>query len=172
MSAKKTLQYISQYKWSNVFAMIRNNYKDSKICTDEFKNKLVVITGTTSGIGLVTAHKYASMGANLLCVNRNIEKSKKLKHDIETAYKVECNFIIADSNFTKQVNKAVSFNVIKNLAFDIIFNEKEKDMVTKKLEQLFLQNPTLKRPNRIVERKKISARRSLNFQLRMKKHIF
>lgn len=96
MSAKKTLQYISQYKWSNVFAMIRNNYKDSKICTDEFKNKLVVITGTTSGIGLVTAHKYASMGANLLCVNRNIEKSKKLKHDIETAYKVECNFIIAD----------------------------------------------------------------------------
>ena len=82
------------------------------------------------------------------------------------------NFNNTDSNFTKQVNKAVSFNVIKNLAFDIIFNEKEKDMVTKKLEQLFLQNPTLKRPNRIVERKKISARRSLNFQLRMKKHIF
>lgn len=77
-----------------------------------------------------------------------------------------------EQNFTKQVNKAVSFNAIKNLAFDIFFNEKNQDMVAKKLEQLFLQNPTLKRPNRIVERRKISARNSLNFQLRMKKHIF
>jgi len=96
MPGKKTLQYFRQYKWGNIFAMIRNNYKDSKICTEEFKNKLVVITGATSGIGLVTAHKYASMGANLLCINRSIEKSEKLKQDIETTYKVECNFIITD----------------------------------------------------------------------------
>ncbi len=102
MSAKRTLKYIRQYRWSNVFAMIRNNGKDAKICTDEFKNKLVVITGATSGIGLVTAHKYASMGANLLCVNRNIEKSVKLKQEIETAYKVECNSIIADLSSLEQ----------------------------------------------------------------------
>lgn len=102
MSAKRTIKYIRQYKWSNIFAMIRNNGKDAKICTDKFKNKLVVISGATSGIGLVTAHKYASMGANLLCVNRNIEKSVKLKQEIETAYKVECNSIIADLSSLEQ----------------------------------------------------------------------
>lgn len=96
MSAKKTIQYIRQYKWSNVFAMIRNNYSEPKICTDDFKNKLVVITGATSGIGLVTAHKYASKGADLLCINRNKEKSEKLKHDIENSYGVSCDYLIAD----------------------------------------------------------------------------
>ena len=110
MSGKKTLQYFRQYKWGNIFAMIRNNYKDSKICTEEFKNKLVVITGATSGIGLVTAHKYASMGANLLCVNRSIEKSEKLKQDIETTYNVACNYIIADLSSLKE-----SFNVANEL---------------------------------------------------------
>jgi short-subunit dehydrogenase len=110
MSAKKTIQYIRQYKWSNVFAMIRNNYREAKICTDDFKNKLVVITGATSGIGLVTAHKYASMGANLLCVNRSIEKSEKLKQDIETTYGVACNFIIADLSSMEQ-----SFQVANEL---------------------------------------------------------
>jgi len=96
MSAKKTIQYIRQYKWSNVFAMIRNNYREAKICSDDFKNKLVVITGATSGIGLVTAHKYASKGADLLCINRSVEKSEKLKNDIETNYGVRCNYLIAD----------------------------------------------------------------------------
>lgn len=96
MSAKKTFQYVRQYKWSNIFAMIRNNYRESKICTNEYKNKLVVITGATSGIGLATAHKYATKGADLLCINRSIEKSEKLKQEIETTYGVSCNYLIAD----------------------------------------------------------------------------
>jgi len=96
MSANKTMQYIRQYKWRNIIAMIRNNSKAAKICNDGFSNKLVVITGATSGIGLATAYKYASMGADLLCINRNIEKSEILKHEIETTYGVICNYLIAD----------------------------------------------------------------------------
>lgn len=93
---KKTVQYIREYKWSNVFAMIRNNRKDPKICHDDFKGKLVVITGATSGIGYVTARKYASKGANLLCINRNPEKSEKLCQEIEREFGVKCDFKIAD----------------------------------------------------------------------------
>lgn len=93
---KKTVQYIREYKWSNVFAMIRNNRKDPKICHDDFKGKLVVITGATSGIGYVTARKYASKGANLLCINRNPEKSEKLWQEIEREFGVKCDYKIAD----------------------------------------------------------------------------
>ena len=102
MSTKKTIQYIRQYKWSNVFAMLRNNNKVPKTCSDEFNNKLVVITGATSGIGLATAHKYASQGSHLLCINRNTEKSEKLKLDIETKYRVPCDYIIADLSSLKE----------------------------------------------------------------------
>lgn len=97
---KKTIQYIREYEWSSIFAMIRNNRKDPQLCTDDFKEKLVVITGATSGIGYVTAGKYAAMGANLLCVNRNKEKSENLSREIVQAFGVECDYIIADlSNF-------------------------------------------------------------------------
>ena len=93
---KKTRQYIREYKWSNIFAMIRNNRKDPKICPDDFKNKLVVITGATSGIGYVTALKYASKVANLLCINRNPEKSENLRREIEDEFGVKCDYRIAD----------------------------------------------------------------------------
>ena len=93
---KKTAQYIRQYKWSNIFAMIRNNRRDPLVCQDAFKDKLVVITGATSGIGYVTARKYAAHGAHLLCINRNPEKSAKLCSEIEDEFGVKCNYILAD----------------------------------------------------------------------------
>jgi len=100
---KKTLQYIREYKWSNIFAMIRNNRKDPKICADGFKEKLVVITGATSGIGYVTARKYAAHGANLLCVNRNPGKSEILCREIESEFGVLCDYKTADLSNLKDI---------------------------------------------------------------------
>ncbi|MBW6514170.1 MAG: SDR family NAD(P)-dependent oxidoreductase [Candidatus Syntrophosphaera sp.] len=93
---KKTRQYIREYKWSNIFAMLRNNRKDPKPCPDPFKDKTVAITGATSGIGRATARKYASQGANLLCINRNQEKSERLQREIQSEFGVKCDYLIAD----------------------------------------------------------------------------
>jgi NAD(P)-dependent dehydrogenase (short-subunit alcohol dehydrogenase family) len=93
---KKTARYIREYEWSNIFAMIRNNRLDPKICTESFNNKLVVITGATSGIGYHAARKYASHGANLLCINRNLQKSEALCREIESEFGVKCDYKIAD----------------------------------------------------------------------------
>jgi retinol dehydrogenase-13 len=93
---KKFVKYFKEYQWSNIFAMIRNNRLDPKICTRDFKDRLVVISGATSGIGYYTARKYASHGANLLCINRNEEKSEALRREVETEYSVRCDYKIAD----------------------------------------------------------------------------
>ncbi len=106
MSKKKSnkfYKYFREYKWSNIVAMIRNNRLDPKICVDDFKNKLVIITGATSGIGYHTARKYASHGSNLLCINRNVQKSKNLCHEIENEFGVRCNYLIADLTNLKDV---------------------------------------------------------------------
>ncbi|TVR70450.1 MAG: SDR family NAD(P)-dependent oxidoreductase [Marinilabiliales bacterium] len=100
---KKTAQYIREYKWSNIFAMIRNNRKDPELCRDDFRDKLVVITGATSGIGYITARKYASRGANLLCVNRNKEKSENLSREIEQEFGVRCDYKIADLSVSNDI---------------------------------------------------------------------
>ncbi|MBN2862470.1 MAG: SDR family NAD(P)-dependent oxidoreductase, partial [Bacteroidales bacterium] len=63
--------------------MIRNNRRYPKICTDDFRDRLVVISGATSGIGYHTARKFASHGARLICINRNEKKSEALKTEIE-----------------------------------------------------------------------------------------
>jgi len=89
-------KYYKEYKWPDILAMIRNNRSAPAICQEDFTGKLVVITGATSGIGYVTARKYASNGANLLCINRNQEKSEKLRQEIETEFGVRCDYHIAD----------------------------------------------------------------------------
>lgn len=99
----KTIQYFRQYKWSNIFAMIRNNRSDPKICTEDFRDKLVVITGATSGIGHVTARKYAAHGANLLCINRNPRKSDDLRREITGEYGARCDCMIADLSDLKDI---------------------------------------------------------------------
>jgi len=48
------------------------------------KDKIVIITGATSGIGKVTAKALAAKGARLYLPVRNMEKGQKLKEEINT----------------------------------------------------------------------------------------
>ncbi len=89
-------RYLKEYKWSNVFTMIRNLRSEPRICSDNFNHRLVVITGATSGIGLATANKYASHKADLLFINRNEQKTKIFCEAIKNEYNVNCNYILAD----------------------------------------------------------------------------
>ncbi|MDP8218838.1 MAG: SDR family NAD(P)-dependent oxidoreductase, partial [Candidatus Theseobacter exili] len=86
---RKFFQYFKEYQWSTMLTMIRNCRLGPKICSEDFSNKLVVITGATSGIGYHTARKYAAHGANLLCINRNLQKSKDLRREIENEFNVK-----------------------------------------------------------------------------------
>jgi len=40
----------------------------------------------------------------------------------------------------QKINKSVSFNAIKNMAFEIIFNEPDKNKIINKLTRLFIMN--------------------------------
>ena len=70
------------------------------------------------------------------------------------------------------VNRAVSFNIIKNHALDLLFSDLDSETLTEKLTTLFLNNPTSRRSDRNPPRKKSSPRVLLNFQKRKKKHCF
>ena len=105
MKNKKFAKYFKEYEWSNIFAMIRNNRLDPEICSENFNNKLVVITGATSGIGYYAARKYASRGADLMCINRNLQKSEVLCREIESEYGVRCDYKIADLSNLKEIHQ-------------------------------------------------------------------
>lgn len=50
----------------------------------EFANKVVLVTGATSGIGQATALRFADAGANLVAVGRNEESLAKLSKKLAT----------------------------------------------------------------------------------------
>jgi len=76
-----------------------NKAMNEKYLTDnksQFKNKVVVITGSTQGIGEETAKLFANRGAKAITIcGRNNEKGEKVKKDIE-AIGSECLYIKAD----------------------------------------------------------------------------
>jgi retinol dehydrogenase-13 len=139
----KFFQYFKEYQWSNVIAMIRNNRLDPKICTEDFTNKLVVITGATSGIGYLTARKYASHGADLLCVNRNVQKSEALCCEIENEFGVKCNFKIADLSNLKDIHRVAEELTALNTPIDVLIHNAgvyltKKEVTPEGLEKVFV----------------------------------
>ena len=70
------------------------------------------------------------------------------------------------------VNRAVSFNAIKNQAFDLLFSNLDTHTLTEQLTTLFLKNPSSQRRERNPPRRKSSPRALLIFQKRKKKHCF
>jgi hypothetical protein len=77
-----------------------------------------------------------------------------------------------ETKHRQKVNRAVSFNAIKNLAFDLLLSDLDSASVLEKLTTLFLTNPCLERKDRNPPRKNASSRTSLNFHKRIKKHCF
>ncbi|GAB4573379.1 MAG: SDR family oxidoreductase [Anaerolineae bacterium] len=104
-SLQPVIKYWPQYEWANVFAMIRNMGKPPEICTEDFHDRLVVITGATSGIGYLTAREYAAHGARLLTVNRNEEKSRALCAEIQRDFSTPCDYLLADLSHLEDMHR-------------------------------------------------------------------
>jgi len=142
MKNKKFTKYFREYEWSNISAMLRNNRVDPKICNEDFNNKLLVITGATSGIGYYTARKYASRGTNLLCINRNENKSEALCLGIKKEFGVNCDYKIADlSNLKDILNVAEELKNI-NKPIDVLIHNAgiyltKRELTSDGLEKVF-----------------------------------
>jgi retinol dehydrogenase-13 len=102
---RPVLKYWSQYRWSNIIAMIRNMSASPDTCDLDFCDRQVVITGATSGIGYLTARKYASRGARLLTINRNKEKAEALREEIQRDFGTTCDYLIADLSCLKDIHR-------------------------------------------------------------------
>jgi retinol dehydrogenase 13 len=143
MKNKKFAKYFREYQWSNILAMIRNNRSDPKICTEDFNQKLVIITGATSGIGYLTARKYASKGANLLCINRNQKKSEALRLEIESEYGVRCDYKIADLSNLQDIHHVAEELLKLNKPIDVLIHNAgiyltRREQTTDGLEKVFV----------------------------------
>ena len=71
-------------------------------------SKTVLITGTTSGTGKVAAKTVADLGAKVLLLNRESERSQKIYNQLTTAFpKVEIHKVECDLQSFTSVRKAI-----------------------------------------------------------------
>lgn len=96
-----------------------SNFKDLRL--KRLENQTLVITGATSGIGLVTARMAAEKGAKLVLAARNEEALEKLSSELEKKG-TKVAFVKADVSHEEEVDKIIE-TAIKNFGgFDTWVN--------------------------------------------------
>lgn len=102
----RVLRYLFQYRFRDMAELIRNDKKEPLECNESMKGKQVVITGATSGIGLEAARLFAQRGAQLVCLNRNPEKSRRLEEELLQKYQSKVHSILVDFSSLEQTRMA------------------------------------------------------------------
>jgi hypothetical protein len=96
--------------------------------------------------------------------------------NVETIFtedtEIEINSELRENQLSKRINRAVSFNAIKNMAFELFFYENNKVIAEQKLTLLFKTNTLVQRKNRKSSRNKESPPKTISFQKRNRKHVF
>ena len=86
------------------------------------KDKNIIITGASSGIGEVTAHLLASHGANLMLAARREDRLKRISTEIADQYKSRVIYQATDVANLKQV-KAMTSAALENFGkIDVLIN--------------------------------------------------
>ncbi|MDB5279972.1 MAG: NAD(P)-dependent oxidoreductase [Ferruginibacter sp.] len=85
-------------------------------------NKIVLITGATSGIGEACARKFASAGYSLIITGRRTERLEKLKASLETEYPTEVISLTFDVQDRLAVNEAIEGLSAPWKQIDILIN--------------------------------------------------
>jgi len=84
--------------------------------------KLIMITGATSGIGKVTAHNLAAQGASLILVARSEEKAQAVQASIQQQTGVQPEYLLADLADMDQIRQLVAQFQTRHDRLDVLVN--------------------------------------------------
>ena len=88
----------------------------------KLKNKIVFITGASSGIGAACSHAFAAEGADLILCARREDKLNKVKEDIISKYGVKIYSFILDVRNNEAVKKAINDLPAEWKSIDVLVN--------------------------------------------------
>ena len=104
-----------------------------------FKNKVVLITGATSGIGKGTAKAFAKEGASVVLVGRNKEKGAHLEQEI-MASGSKALFIPCDVSNAQEVQQMIKKTIDTFGKINILFNNAGIMLQSMEIERMSLED--------------------------------
>ncbi|MEN8154996.1 MAG: glucose 1-dehydrogenase [Acidobacteriota bacterium] len=87
---------------------------------DIFKDKVVIVTGSTSGIGQACSKQFAEGGAKVILAGRDIKALEILKKELNTG--PDCNYIPGDITDADYREKLIDFTLETYGKLDILVN--------------------------------------------------
>lgn len=85
-------------------------------------NKIALVCGSTQGIGMATAIKLASMGANVILVARNEEKLQEVKQNLSTINGQTHGYLMADFTKPTELKAIISDYINAGNKINILIN--------------------------------------------------
>jgi NAD(P)-dependent dehydrogenase (short-subunit alcohol dehydrogenase family) len=85
----------------------------------EFANRVLLVTGATSGIGKATALRFAEAGANVVAVGRDTDALAQLQQTLGDA---QCLTIAADASLEPEIDRVVTETLKKFGGIDVLVN--------------------------------------------------
>jgi len=100
----------------------------------QFENRVIIITGAASGIGLATAKRFAAEGGKIVLADINADKLKQAENEVKTAGAADIWISECDVSNEQQV-KATVDGALEHLGgFDVMINNAGM-MIFKKIEE-------------------------------------
>ncbi|XP_072940656.1 3-oxoacyl-[acyl-carrier-protein] reductase FabG-like [Epargyreus clarus] len=86
-----------------------------------FKNKVVIVTGGSAGIGAATAVKFAEESANVVIVGRNEVKLREVAEECKK-FNADCHVVKADITTESEVKNIIDETIKKYGKLDVLVN--------------------------------------------------
>lgn len=90
--------------------------------TENLKNKNIIITGASGGIGLSVAEQCAARGANLVLLARRLEKLEEIKQDLQQRFNVTVYVYQLDVSKTEEIKTDFSQIIAELGRIDVLLN--------------------------------------------------
>lgn len=88
----------------------------------DFKDKVVLVTGASRGIGRAVAIKFAKLGANVIIDYHKNDQDAEIVKSIIESYNVKCLLIKADISIEKEIKEMVNKAIKEFGRIDILIN--------------------------------------------------
>ena len=89
---------------------------------NRLKNKNVVITGASSGIGLLIANQCAERGAHLVLLARRLDKLEEIQKAIQKQYSVSVHVYKLDVSDTDEIKRVFTQIIAEIGRIDVLVN--------------------------------------------------
>ncbi len=87
-----------------------------------FKDKVIIVTGASSGIGLASAKLFASLGARVSIASRSLDKLEALASELAANYGAEVLCVQTDVTVEEQCNNLIAKTLERFGHIDILVN--------------------------------------------------